>query len=309
MPCTGQLHERPPYTIETLLLHFDSEYARKEDSETRSWILLGVIVRLALRMGYHVDGCHFPDSSLFQAEMRRRTWMVISTLDVFISVQLGLPRMIKDSERYSEQPRNFLDEDLDETMTVLPNTRPDAIQTPVLYFEARNRIIRIFGRIFDLTSCTPPCSYDEVMALDGVLNSTYTAIPHWLAMRPIAHSDNDSPEQSMRRIYIRLVFLSARCILHRKYLLQARTHARFTYSRVTCIEASIQIPEIQRELDQDMQIGGRLYQDRWKVGSSVKYEFLLATTILCLDLDCGLSSEEGHSSNHSEREKVLKVLN
>lgn len=303
----GNYIKAPAYTVETLLLHLHSEYVRREDTQTGSWILLGMIVRLALRSGYHIDGSHFPHISLFQAEMRRRIWMVISILDVFTSAQIGLPRMIKDSQCDSGAPRNLLDEDLDENMTELRIARPDTAQTAVLYFEAKNRIIRIFGMVFDLTSSAAPCSYEEIMALDKVLHDTYNTIPQWLTMIPIAQSDMDNPEQIMRRIYIVLVFLKSRCILHRKHMLQGRTNASFSYSRMTCIEAAVQILEIQRELDQEMQIGGRLYQDRWKVGSIVKHEFLLATTILCLDLDHGMGS--GARSHGSEREKVFKVLN
>jgi hypothetical protein len=89
----------------------------------------------------------------------------------------------------------------------------------------------------------------------------------------------------MRRIYVALLYQKARCVLHRKYVLPARTNSSFTYSRTTCLEAALQILQYQQILDQETQPGGRLHQDRWKVSSVIKTDFLFATTILCLDLD------------------------
>ena len=302
-----------PYTIETLILYLHAEYVRSEDTQAECWVLLGIVIQLALRMGYHMDGSQFPRISLFNAEIRRRIWLVIFMLDVFTSAQVGLPRMLKDSQYDTTEPRNLLDDDLYEGMAELPGGRPDTVQTPVQFFVTKSRIVSVFGRISDLTTSTPPCSYNEIMTLDSTLHAAYNAIPEWLGMHSMDDSVMDTPELVMRRVYIALLFHTARCVLHRKYLIHAKTDATFTYSHTTCIEAALQILHIQREVDQEMQIGGRLYQNRWNVSSVVKNEFLLATTILCLDLDqgldksCSLASES--SSDIEARECVVKALN
>jgi len=39
----------PPYTVEAFLLYFGSEYARSSDTQFSMWLLIGMIVRVALR--------------------------------------------------------------------------------------------------------------------------------------------------------------------------------------------------------------------------------------------------------------------
>lgn len=309
----GNYTKCSPYTIEALLLYLHAESVRSEDTQIGNWVLLGIIIRLALRMGYHIDASYFPRVTVFEVEMRRRTWMVIFMLDVFTSAQVGLPRMIKDSQGDTAPPKNLMDEDLHKNMKELPIDRLDTVQTPVQFFAAKNRIVHVFGRIIDLTTTAPPCSYEDIMALDKVLHDTYKAIPQWLAMRSITQSIMDAPELTVRRIYVDLLFNKARCILHRKYMLEARTNINFMYSRTVCIEAALRILEIQRDMGEEMQIGGRLYEDRWKVSSIVKHEFLLATTILCFDLNhdmnVKMSSEDSKSSlGVAARENVVKAL-
>ncbi|CAK7236551.1 hypothetical protein SBRCBS47491_009676 [Sporothrix bragantina] len=67
------------------------------DGTVSSWVLMGVIVRLALRMGLHRDPRHFLSFRPLEAEMRRRLWISLYQMDFFTSVQLGLARIIKDA--------------------------------------------------------------------------------------------------------------------------------------------------------------------------------------------------------------------
>ena len=197
-------------------------------------------------------------------------------------------------------------------MTELPEARPDAVQTTVQFFVAKSRIVSVFGRITDLATSTPPCSYNEIMSLDSALRAANDAIPKWLAMNSTAASIMDAPELVIRRVYVALLFHTARCALHRKYLILAKSDTTFAYSRTTCVEAALQILHIQRHVDQEVQIGGRLYQSRWKVSSVVKNEFLLATTILCLDLDHDLGTPRSGAAESNlgigSRESVVKAL-
>ena len=309
----GNYTKSVPYTIETLLLYLHVEYFRSEDTQVGTWILLGIIVRLALRMGYHRDASHFPRISPFHAEMRRRTWAIIIQLDTVASAQVGLPRMIREVHSDTREPRNLLDEDFDENVIDLPLPRPETVQTAIQYLVAKNKVISVFGMISDLTTSTGH-SYAEVMRLDRLLDDTYKTISPGLHMQPMEKSIMDSPDIIMRRVWIALLFHKAKCILHRRYLLPARTEGRYTYSRTICIEAALHLLQFQSILDQETQAGGRLYQDRWKVSSLIKQKFLLATTILCLAVDHEITAE---SSSESQKyipdtissERVIEALN
>jgi hypothetical protein len=58
-----------PYTIETLLVYLHIELSGGNGTTMGCWIILGIILRLSLRMGYHREPSKFPRITPFQAEM------------------------------------------------------------------------------------------------------------------------------------------------------------------------------------------------------------------------------------------------
>ncbi|KAK9320869.1 fungal-specific transcription factor domain-containing protein [Lipomyces orientalis] len=302
-----------PYTIETLLLYLHVEYLRSEDTQIETWILLGVIVRLALRMGYHRDASHFPHISVFQGEMRRRTWALIFQFDALASAQVGLPRMIREKQCDAAEPRNLLEDDLEESMTALPPARPDTFQTSVQYIVGKNTIVAVYINISDMTTSPWPPSYADVMSADKTLATTYASLPTTLHIRPISESLRDTPDTIIRRIYIALLLQKAKCTLHYRYMPLGRTDARYAYSRWACVEAALQTLGYQRILHEETQMGGRLYNDRWKVSSLVKSNFFLATTLLCLELEYDLTAEasgnvERTCDEEDRRQQIIPAL-
>ena len=299
----GKYTKSVPYTIPTLLLYFTTEHFQGEDTEIGTWILLGMIVRIAMRMGYHRDARHSPQISPFHGEMRRRAWALLAQLDLMSSTQIGLPRMIKESQTDAAEPRNLVDDDFDEDIDALPASRPDTDLTPMLYVIVKNRIMSVFGMISDLTTAKGIISYAEVMRLDKVLQEARDAIPPGLQMRPIAKSVLDNSTAVMRRIYLALIINKAQCMLHRKYLVAAHSNSQYSYSRQSCIDAALQMLQFQSTLSEETQPGGRLYHDKWKVSSLVNHDFLLATTILCLDLDRDIAMQASIQLRESAKEK------
>lgn len=123
----------PPYTLEVMLLHFMGEYLRYRDVYFGQWLLVGMIIRIAFRMGYHREPSRFSNISPFQAEMRRRLWTIIVQLDLMSSVAVGLPIMIQPSLPDVKEPRNLEEEDLHPDMTELPPARPDSDSSIMRY--------------------------------------------------------------------------------------------------------------------------------------------------------------------------------
>jgi hypothetical protein len=89
-----------PHTIEAMLAFLQIEYVQGEDTQQGFWQLMGVIIRVAMKMGYHRDGTHFPEMSVFEAEMRRRTWYILIQFDIATASQAGLPRTIKEVSEF-----------------------------------------------------------------------------------------------------------------------------------------------------------------------------------------------------------------
>ena len=206
----GRYTDGAPYTVETLLLYLHIEYLQSEDTQAGVWVILGMIARLALRMGYHRDASNFSGISPFRGEMRRRAWAIITMMDVTASSQFGLPRMIRQAQSNTLEPRNLKDEDIDENMVNLPASRPESDQTPVEYFVAKNRLVSAFGKISDLATLTKPPQYSEILRLDGKLHEAHDSIPNWLNMRPMSKSIMDGSDVIMQRIYVALLLYKAK---------------------------------------------------------------------------------------------------
>lgn len=309
----GKYTKTAPYTIQTLLLYFTTEHFQSEDTQIGTWILLGVIIRIAMRLGYHCDASHSPGITPFQGEMRRRAWAILVQLDLMTSNQIGLPRMIKESECDTAEPRNLFDADFGEDVASLPVSRPDTDLTPMLYVIVKNRIMLMLGKVSDLTSSTRSISYADVMRMDALILEVRNAIPPSLQTRPLASSLLDSPEIVMQRLYLAQLLYKAQCILHRNHQIPAYSDSRYSYSRQSCINAALQILQIQSTLNQETQPGGRLYRSRWKVSSLVNHDFFLAATILCLDIDRGKtmmpSVNLGDSTTgRDKRDNVMQAL-
>jgi hypothetical protein len=306
----GKYTKCAPCTIETLLLYLHLEYNKNEDNQMEIWVLLGVIVRLALRMGYHRDASHFPHISIFQGEMRRRAWAVIISFDALASAQVGLPRMIRESHSDTAEPRNLLDEDLYQEMLTLPPSRPDTVQTLVQFIVAKNTIIGIYGKISDEITATEPISYTEVMRLDKILGDTYSSIPRGLQMRPVSESSVDTPDVILHRISLALLYHKVKCVLHYRHMVPARTDSHFLYSRLACIEASLEILEYQTILDEETQAGRKLYQDRWKISTLIKSTFFLATSLLCREVakDPTVPPSPREGNDTAIRDRILRAL-
>ena len=80
-----------PYIIEALAVFVSGLHVIEKSSELRMWLVIGVILRLLLRMGYHRDPGQYSEFTPFQCEMRRRVWTNLFVFDTMSSASIGLP--------------------------------------------------------------------------------------------------------------------------------------------------------------------------------------------------------------------------
>lgn len=275
-PITGML--------ETLILHIHAEYARSRDAEVGILISTGIIVRLAMRMGLHRDPGPYPGIPVFQAEMRRRVWAAIRSLDLLFSAQAGLPPIVRPRDTNTEIPRNIYDDELHENMKELPPSRPESEATPTLYLINKTRLIYKLGEAVELTDALTCSSYEEVMKIDAEARELHENISPHLQMRGMDESARDPSTLIMQRFTLDLLYLKIICILHRKYLSYARVHQRLSYSRQAVMDASMQMLQHQATLHRECQCGGRLRNVKWFISSLTTVDFLLAAMIVSSDL-------------------------
>lgn len=275
-----------PYVLETLMLYLATEILRRKDAEIGVWMLLGTVVQLAMHMGYHRDPAHFKGMSAFAGEMRRRVWATVLELDLGISAQMGLPRLVKEWQADTKEPSNLHDTDFDTTTINLPPSRPESEQTPILYRLVRARFKKIIGFIWDLAADSRLCSYSEVMSLDTKLHGTHASVPQCFRWRSMSHCITESSQHILQKVSLEIMFHRARIMLHRRYLHSPSAENQHSYSRQACLDAALKLLEYQHILQEETQPFGQLYKERWKVSSLVSHDFLLATSILCYYLQC-----------------------
>ncbi|KAF8861773.1 hypothetical protein BDZ45DRAFT_586481 [Acephala macrosclerotiorum] len=277
------LHPRR-YTIETMCFYFALERFQTRGSGFGAYVVLGIIVRVAMRLGYHRDASHYPSILLFDGEMRRRVWSTIFQLDLITSAQVGLPRMIREAETDTAEPKNLLDTDFDQGMTEVPHPRPNTDVTPVGYAIFMVRILRQLGLFVHQINSTTPPSYDNVMRLDSKLMETHATLPPYLTMRSLSLSIADDADLVMRRFALEVLFQKSRCLLHRKYLIPGKFNPQFRYSRIASVDTAMKLLDVRCTFYEAIQPGGQLSGEQWRSAALINQDYILAAMILCLDL-------------------------
>jgi hypothetical protein len=295
----GNYTEPGAYTVETLLLYYISDHFRSSDAQFGSWMVFGLIVRAAMRLGYHRDASHFSKISVYQGEMQRRLWHMIVHLDLINSLQVGLPRMIRDGSFDTQEPRNLLDEDFDEHTTQLPPGRSNDELTSIVYTNGKHQITTVFGLIVDQSNSTSPVSYEEVMRLDKLLHESHSQLPEPLQAQSVEDLNTGLPQDRIRKFSVDLQFQKARCVLHRKWFFPKKSTAiyPYPYSMKACLDASMRILQTQIIMYGETAPQRALHEHKWKASSLITHDFLLAAMLLCLYLGYSLAAEDAEQAN------------
>ncbi|KAJ5524492.1 fungal-specific transcription factor domain protein [Penicillium frequentans] len=276
----GEFTRGKEYVIETLLHHLTLEVLLCKDADIGVWLALGILVQLALSLGYHRDPQKFPKISAFAGEMRRRIWAVVVQTDLRLSSQMGFPRLLKLHQCDTAEPSNLLDSDFDETTTELPPSRPETEVTPTLSILAKNRIDHMSGLVSDFLADTREHSYSEIMALDSKLDQAEDSLPPIFKWQPLSQSLMVPPHIIMQRVWLQLAIPRLKIWLHRKFLVSYHQQTEYEYSRNVCVKAGMKILEFQKLLDEETRPDGLLCPVRWMMTSLSQFVFLHGMSIL-----------------------------
>ncbi|KAF2091247.1 hypothetical protein K490DRAFT_33868, partial [Saccharata proteae CBS 121410] len=294
-----------PYTLETLLIYGESEFLCGGGTPMEVWLIMGVIVRLALRMGYHRDPRHYGNISPFDGEMRRRVWHLTWQLDVLLSFTLGLPSTVRGFQSDAEPPRNLLDQDFSVNSRELPPARPPSELTPVSYCLAKTRVCAVFAAAADASHSVTAPTYPEIMELDRRLEEAHSLVPPALRLRPLEQALSDPQELIMHRFNVELLYQKTRCVLHRTYLVKAHDDTRFQYSRTACLDAAKKLLNHQGTIFYACQPGGQLSRVKWYFSSLTSHDFLLAAMVVCLELNLRHETRNSADSPNPQQEDLI----
>ncbi|KAG9953413.1 hypothetical protein KCU85_g1283, partial [Aureobasidium melanogenum] len=294
------------YTIECLILHAGGSM---NNNSNEVWLLMGIVFRLALRMGYHRDPSHYSNISVLAGEMRRRVWYLLYMFDTLGSFQLGLPAMLRAVQSDTQPPHNLFDQDFSIHSKTLPPPRPVEQLTPSAYGASKTRLVQVFALAADMSHATKPPSYFEVMELDKRLNATKASIPHGLQYKDLEQCLTEDPESLMCRFGLDLVYLKAKIVLHRRFMVASASQSAVTYSRNSCISSAMKTLEHHRTIYRASRPGGQLESISWYMCFMGTYDFLLASIIICLELARQLNEQpDPETDKIARREDMVAAL-
>lgn len=302
----GQYTRGGAHTLEALV-NYANEMLLFQDADVGVWLLVGMMVQLALSMGYHRDPRNFPRITPFAGEMRRRVWAAVMQMDLRLSNQMGLPRLLKPGQSDTAEPRNLLDSDFNAETIELPPSRPETEVTPVLYVLVKNRIDSISGLISDLIADIHEHTYQEIMELDQKLRDAEASFPPIFRWQPLSQSLMVPPQIILRRILLKLTVNRLAIGLHRKYIAQSHAQPGYEYSRNACIDAAVDILELQLLFDEETQTNGLLHPVHWFRSSMLQTYFLLGMSFLCYYMQLAKARPD-IPLDEETRSKILSLL-
>jgi Fungal specific transcription factor domain len=275
------------------------------DEQLRLWLSLGVILRVALKMGLHRDPSNFSFITPFEAEMRRRIWSNIYVFDVLTSFAIGLPGMFPQIQSDVRPPRNLLDTDFGPESRELPPTRPSSELSPVSYSIAKAAIVKIFAKAADISHSVELPDYAEVQKLSAELDFVHDNIKPPLKYIPMQEWILDPPPVIFNRFKLEIIYQKSRCVLHRRYLLHPLAGEAEQRSRMECVDAAMQILHHLEEIFLATQPGGQLSTKPFFFSFRANDDFLLAAMILCLEL----SNSAKYPDQKALDEKTISDMN
>lgn len=316
-----------PYVMEALINYQMIEQTRIPDANVQTWILFGTILRIALRQGYHRDPSHFPNISVFQGEMRRRIFIPLHAMDVMLSLQLGLPRLLKDGHWDTHSPRDLLDEDLDRNTMELPPARPASEVTMLSHFIAKHRMFIVVGVIADtVMSVVRTHSRHSTLAAEQTLGTrlqdTYDSISSYVKLGSLAACLQHPATDILHRLSLDLLLYKGQIMLFWHHVVsnedqmdlssangveegESESHHKHAYS--TCVRAALKLLEFQSFVDSESRPDGALFIIRSQLMSSVPaHDFSMATIVVVANMYRLMSAQDAASME--EREETEAVL-
>lgn len=272
-----------PYKVDAAALYFAMEYVRVDILKTDLSVLLGLISRQAILAGYHRNPEGHPEISVFDAEMRRRTWLLLAVTDCTIAYETGLPRIITRGVYDAGYPRNLLDEDISPSMTVLPPERSATIEcNRITYMIKLEYILSISADIADPIADSSALS-DMTDRLNQRLEAIWESVPSVLQF-PQTETYMVDGKMSIWRSNLEMTYHRTRCILHRPFLKQRSPDRQTTWRREACVQSAVRILRLEKEVFPILLKRRPNRRRVWFCASRCVSDGLTAAMVLCLEL-------------------------
>ncbi len=307
----GQFMEKlTQYNMQCLIVYM---LGIRKDAVDQTWLLLGLVCRIALAMGLHRDTRKFNvDITPYQVEIRKRLWNLLMCMDLLFSIKIGLPCIIRPTECDAPLPTNLHDYEFDAHTTELPPSRDLNEQTPMSYMIAKTYMAFAFGKVVAAANTISPAPpYEYIFEMEKDLREAYAKVPEFLRFRSLEESKNDHPWLIIQRFTLDILYQRSILILHRPYVTyRARCNPKYNRSRRAALESSMKLLSHQAALFEAQK--GPLREAKWAIESLSAQDYNAAVMILCVELRHSAREDaeqyDSFSLSVSDCKKMLRAL-
>ncbi|KAI0436890.1 fungal-specific transcription factor domain-containing protein [Xylaria telfairii] len=198
-----------------------------------SWVAMGMLLRTAMQLGLHRDPKHFPQISIFEAEMRRRIWATVLELNAQASLDSGTPPGISYDDFDTDPPANLNDEDMVEDSTIL-RQHDEATQTDTSLqrFLLQNLSPRL-EILLRMNGLGTHFEDEQILVLSAKLGAACREVDAQV------RTDHDSQTVSFTRNMASLLLRRFLLILHRPLAGRIRENALYYHSRKVSFDSAM----------------------------------------------------------------------
>jgi hypothetical protein len=219
----------------------------------RFWTGSGALIQDGISLGLHRSTKHMAGMmSVYNQEMRRRIWTTVQELDMQASFDFGLPTAISQLHYDVAPPSNLDDDEFDEEIDELPESKPTAEYTFSSYQNLSRQSLPLRLELSRFLYGPPGQSdYEEVIRYTEALQREISGLPAWDDAR-ISSNSLKRPilAYTMLHIQLRQYMLP----LHGQYVKLAKANPRYEFSERASYEAARDIILLhQRLYDQGIQ--------------------------------------------------------
>lgn len=245
----GRLTVKPSLLNMRVLILWLLIQSFNHDFIEKGWTSAGLVVRVAQSMGLHRDPKWFTMSP-FEAQERRRIWVIVSMIDTHISVGQGLPFGFRSEDVDVELPQNMNDSDMMPDFQYIPKSKDFlSTKTDVSFTVCRNMILQIQRKAFLLcgslkNSNAEGTVYSEVWEIDSNLRKVYNNdIPKTFRQNVTETSPSEPLDIAIQRFFLEIDFLKTLVVLHRPFSSPMLAAPKFRLSKTAMINSSCTIVE------------------------------------------------------------------
>ncbi|KAH8591282.1 hypothetical protein B0O99DRAFT_598148 [Bisporella sp. PMI_857] len=200
------------------------------------WIAAGSLLRTAFQMGFHRDPKTFPKISFLHQEIRRRLWATVLEMTVSTSLDVGMPPLITSDDFDTEPPANIDDEDIGETTTVKPVSKPPHVWTRA---SLQIQLLKSWGTRHNISKLVngfkKDMTYDDVLRFDVEMTKACKEATFLTASYPPS-----LPHPTiLQRIVLDLILRRFLTAVHVPFAAKSHQNPRYYYSRKVCVDSGL----------------------------------------------------------------------